>query len=98
MLPFSLQTDGMSDNIHNPELLLLLERALTPPATGLPTPPNSTESLLLGPEPNEGVAQRYADTLLRYGKICMNNMDKVSPFQVAAAKEGLDYRGGKVDE
>ncbi|KAL7414575.1 phosphatase 2C-like domain-containing protein [Mrakia frigida] len=88
-------TDGMSDNIHNPELLLLLEQALKTPSDGLLTPPSSTESLLL---PEDGVAQRFADTLLRYGKICMNNQDKVSPFQVAAAKEGLDYRGGKVDD
>jgi len=92
----------MSDNIHNPELLLLLEQALkdpSPPATPPTTPPSSTDSLPLLPlTPVDSVAQRYADCLLRYGKICMNNQDKVSPFQVAAAKEGLDYRGGKTDE
>jgi hypothetical protein len=28
----------------------------------------------------------------------MNAHDKVSPFTLAAAKEGLEYMGGKVDE
>lgn len=90
----------MSDNIHNPELLLLLEQALKAGTTaGLPTPNSSTSSLLdtMGAV-GGSVSQRYADALLRYGKICMNNQDKVSPFQVAAFKENLEYRGGKVDE
>lgn len=90
----------MSDNIHNPELLLLLQQALKAGSTGgLPTPQSSTESLLDAVGAVGGsISQRYADALLRYGKICMNSQDKVSPFQVAAAKENLDYRGGKVDE
>ena len=91
--PFA-QTDGLGDNIHPQELLLLLDqvKVMTPPPS--PTP---------GQEPSSGsntpdLATTYADALLRYGRICMGSMTKESPFQVAAAKEGLDFRGGKVDE
>lgn len=88
------QTDGLGDNIHPQELLLLLDqvKTLTPPPS--PEPGQTSSAGSHAPD----LATTYADALLRYGRICMGSMTKESPFQLAAAKEGLDFRGGKVDE
>jgi hypothetical protein len=67
-------------------------KTLTPPPS--PTSGETPSTGLSAPD----LATTYADALLRYGRICMGSMTKESPFQVAAAKEGLDFRGGKVDE
>lgn len=92
----SLQTDGLGDNIHPQEILLLHDhvRTQTPPSTppSSPSPDNPSFSS------TNTFPTDYADALLQYGRVCMNSMTKESPFQVAAAREGLDFRGGKVDE
>lgn len=66
----------------------------------MPTPPPSptlgSPATPAGGEPT--LASAYADAILRYGRICMGSPTKESPFQLAAAREGLDFRGGKVDE
>jgi len=43
-------------------------------------------------------AQDLADRLVEYGRICMFKKDKVSPFEKKAAREGVYYRGGKIDD
>lgn len=46
----------------------------------------------------ERSAQDLADRLVEYARICMFKKDKVSPFQMNAAREGIFFRGGKVDD
>lgn len=87
------QTDGLGDNIHPKELLLLLAQASQPS----PPPSPSSHTSPSNP-PSSSLPQRYADALLRYGKVCMSSHDKISPFQLSAAEEGLDFQGGKIDE
>ncbi|GJJ12445.1 hypothetical protein Clacol_006687 [Clathrus columnatus] len=43
-------------------------------------------------------AQDLADRLVEYARVCMFKKDKVSPFQVNAEREGISFRGGKIDE
>lgn len=38
--------------------------------------------------------QVMADRLVDYAQMCMVNKKRVSPFERAAAREGLFYRGG----
>ncbi|KAH8117448.1 phosphatase 2C-like domain-containing protein [Phellopilus nigrolimitatus] len=42
--------------------------------------------------------QDMADRMVQYARVCMANEQRVSPFEIAAARAGELYRGGKVDE
>ncbi|KAG8217509.1 phosphatase 2C-like domain-containing protein [Butyriboletus roseoflavus] len=42
--------------------------------------------------------QCMADRLVQYAQACMRDQKRVSPFERDAAREGMLYRGGKVDE
>jgi len=56
-------------------------------------------SLVRRTEASEGQqAQDIADRLVMYSLACMHNSHKISPFEKAALKHGLYYRGGKVDD
>ena len=35
-----------------------------------------------------------ADRIVDYARVCMANKKRISPFERAAAREGLYYRGG----
>lgn len=35
---------------------------------------------------------------MQYARLCQSTEDKVSPFQLEAARYGLNYPGGKVDD
>jgi len=43
-------------------------------------------------------AQDMADRIVMYALGCMHNSNKISPFENAALKHGLHFRGGKVDD
>lgn len=140
LLVLPCQTDGLGDNVHPSEMLLLLAegrkqltpKPLTPPASPStassiissatsavssilpssltssslpPTPPatptaeeSPSQSVPAKADEASHFAQQYAEALSRYARLCMHEHEKVSPFTLAAAKEGLDYMGGKVDE
>ena len=38
--------------------------------------------------------QAMADRIVDYARVCMANKKRISPFERAAAREGLYYRGG----
>ncbi|KIJ69408.1 hypothetical protein HYDPIDRAFT_106015 [Hydnomerulius pinastri MD-312] len=42
--------------------------------------------------------QAMADRIVHYARTCMRDRKRVSPFEREAAKEGMFYRGGKVDD
>ncbi|KAF8514031.1 phosphatase 2C-like domain-containing protein [Gautieria morchelliformis] len=46
----------------------------------------------------EQQAQDLADRLVEYARSCMFKKNKVSPFEKGAVREGIYYRGGKVDD
>ncbi|KAG8719484.1 hypothetical protein FRC08_002731 [Ceratobasidium sp. 394] len=77
-----LSTDGLGDNVHPGEMIGL--------------------AALMGrraaSKPNQNLAQILADGLVEYAIACMHSQEKVSPFELAARKEGMEYEGGKVDE
>ncbi|TDL27463.1 protein serine/threonine phosphatase 2C [Rickenella mellea] len=49
-----------------------------------------------GPEINQ--VQGIADRLVHWATLCMSNRKRVSPFEKAAAREGMYFRGGKIDD
>ena len=38
--------------------------------------------------------QAMADRIIDYSRMCMHNQKRVSPFERAAAREGMYFRGG----
>ncbi|EJD05929.1 uncharacterized protein FOMMEDRAFT_153275 [Fomitiporia mediterranea MF3/22] len=48
--------------------------------------------------PEHQQAQEMADRLVLYARACMVNDRRISPFEIAAARVGELYKGGKVDE
>ncbi|KIY70893.1 protein serine/threonine phosphatase 2C [Cylindrobasidium torrendii FP15055 ss-10] len=48
--------------------------------------------------PDSEIALPIADNLVEYSRRCMFNQRRTSPFTVEAARHGLSYRGGKVDD
>ncbi|KII88511.1 hypothetical protein PLICRDRAFT_30007 [Plicaturopsis crispa FD-325 SS-3] len=49
-----------------------------------------------GPEAEQ--VQTMADRIVDYARQCMGDRKRVSPFQKEAARMGLYYRGGKIDD
>lgn len=43
-------------------------------------------------------ANVMASTLMQYARLCQMTEEKVSPFQLEAARHGIHYPGGKVDD
>lgn len=87
----SWQTDGLSDNVHPQQIEALLshvDRTLNSPAN----------SFLLPSERRREKARLFADVLVAYARLLMAREDVVSPFERAAASEGLRYKGGKIDD
>lgn len=39
-------------------------------------------------------AQAMAERIVEYARMCMHNRKRVSPFERAAAREGMYFRGG----
>ncbi|KAI0748101.1 protein serine/threonine phosphatase 2C [Daedaleopsis nitida] len=90
-------TDGLSDNVFPSEMVAicslvsrqsqLSKRTITP--TGESDVETSAED-----EEVQAIAERIVD----YARMCMHNTKRVSPFERAAAREGMYFRGGKVDD
>jgi len=84
-------TDGLSDNLSQPAMIQLLKHV----HEALEAPANS---FLLPQEKKRETARLFADVLVGYSRLLMTREDVVSPFEVAAAKEGIKYKGGKIDD
>ncbi|THH17808.1 hypothetical protein EW146_g3069 [Bondarzewia mesenterica] len=48
--------------------------------------------------PEDVQVQMMADRIVEYARACMVNRTRVSPFEKAAARDGLSFRGGKLDD
>ncbi|KAA1471182.1 protein serine/threonine phosphatase 2C [Dentipellis sp. KUC8613] len=48
--------------------------------------------------PEDMQVQTMADRTVEYARACMSSKVRVTPFEKAAAREGLFYRGGKMDD
>jgi len=42
--------------------------------------------------------QDMADRIVQYARKCMVDRKRVSPFEKSAAREGMYFRGGKIDD
>ncbi|KAJ8463516.1 hypothetical protein ONZ51_g10208 [Trametes cubensis] len=90
-------TDGLSDNVFPAEMVAicslvarqfqLSKRTIT--SVGEQEAEQVSEDL---------EAQAMAERIVDYARMCMFNHKRVSPFERAAAREGMYFRGGKVDD
>ncbi|KAG9318474.1 phosphatase 2C-like domain-containing protein [Chiua virens] len=51
-----------------------------------------------GGGPEDEQVQSMADRIVQYAQACMSDRKRASPFERDAAREGMLYRGGKVDD
>jgi hypothetical protein len=74
MIRFFNQTDGLSDNVHNSQILALLKHVDS-------TLASPTNAFLLPEEKALERARLFADVLVAYARLCMSRQDVVSPFE-----------------
>lgn len=104
-----LMTDGFLDNVH---CVLPPKEALTPDAPKRPEllqlldmlQDKHREHWATRKQPSSLVDEKQdftnvvASTLMQYARLCQSTEEKVSPFQLDAARYGIHYPGGKVDD
>ena len=104
-----LMTDGFLDNVH---CVLPPKEALTPDAPRRPEllqlldmlQDKHREHWATRKQPSALVDEKQdftnvvASTLMQYARLCQSTEEKVSPFQLEAARYGIHYPGGKVDD
>ncbi|EKM55438.1 uncharacterized protein PHACADRAFT_195471 [Phanerochaete carnosa HHB-10118-sp] len=98
-----LFTDGLSDNVFPTELIQicsLVARQYThaPPSTKFPVGQAQGEPYNFVREDEDAHVQTMAERIISYATLCMHNKKRVSPFERAAAREGMYFRGGKIDD
>ena len=93
-------TDGFGDNVFPNETEILLGRIRSNEAKLHPEALSEKSGGGAGARAlaDQKLTQHAADSLVNYAKLCSEKEDKKSPFEVEAAKHGLRYRGGKVDD
>lgn len=93
-------TDGLSDNVFNEEMVRICSRVAHHHAVAesikRDNPGDTKEDTLENPE--DSLVQTMAESIVEYARLCMNQKTRRSPFEVAAAREGMYFRGGKVDD
>ncbi|KIP09148.1 hypothetical protein PHLGIDRAFT_29246 [Phlebiopsis gigantea 11061_1 CR5-6] len=100
-----LFTDGLSDNVFPAELIsicsLVTRQYQQSPSTQIqPFPQGQAkgEPFEFVREEEDAQVQTMAERIVQYATLCMNNKKRVSPFERAAAREGMFFRGGKLDD
>ena len=105
-----VMTDGFLDNVHcqlppkesltpdapqRPELLQLIDMLQDKHCEHWQTikKPGATAS-----DEKQDFTNVVASTLMQYARLCQMTEEKVSPFQLDAARYGIHYPGGKVDD
>ncbi|KAI0780963.1 protein serine/threonine phosphatase 2C [Trametes elegans] len=90
-------TDGLSDNVFPAEMVAIcsLVARQSQMTKRTITPSGELES---GEHVEDHEAQAMAERIVDYARMCMYNQKRVSPFERAAAREGMYFRGGKVDD
>ncbi|TCD60591.1 hypothetical protein EIP91_009836 [Steccherinum ochraceum] len=81
-----LFTDGLSDNVFMPELVSIC--ALVSRQFSEQSSPNMEDVQV----------QTMADRIVDFARLVMHQTKRMSPFQASAAREGIHYPGGKVDD
>ncbi|WFD29593.1 protein-serine/threonine phosphatase [Malassezia sp. CBS 17886] len=104
-----VMTDGFLDNVHcklpskdaltvdapqRAELLQLLDM-LQDRHKELWTQKHKDATPL---EEKQDFANVVTNTLIEYARLCQDTVEKVSPFQLDAARHGVHFPGGKVDD
>ncbi|PKI83021.1 protein-serine/threonine phosphatase [Malassezia vespertilionis] len=104
-----VMTDGFLDNVHcklppkealthdapqRPELLQLLDMLQDKHREHWATRKHPSTVL----EEKQDFTNIVASTLMQYARLCQSTEEKVSPFQLDAARYGIYYPGGKVDD
>jgi len=97
-----LFTDGMSDNVFPSELisicsLVARQYAHAPPPSESVGQGQAQQHKFIRDTEDEQV-QTIAERVVDYARLCMRNKKRVSPFERAAAREGMYFRGGKLDD
>ncbi|KAI0721135.1 protein serine/threonine phosphatase 2C [Cerioporus squamosus] len=90
-------TDGLSDNVFPSEMVAICSLVVRQYQLSRRTITPSGEVEVEGTVEDREV-QVMAERLVDYARMCMNNTKRVSPFERAAAREGMYFRGGKVDD
>lgn len=97
-------TDGLWDNVHIAELVEIARLVREQPEKiaeqrGEPipaAPPSFKDNAEL--EKQHLIATLLARTLVHFAVICMGSPNKATPFMVEAARHGINYPGGKIDD
>ncbi|KZT26207.1 protein serine/threonine phosphatase 2C [Neolentinus lepideus HHB14362 ss-1] len=76
-------TDGLSDNVFPSEIISICALVARQ---------------MEGQKSDDEQAQTMANQIVEYAKLCMHNKQRVSPFERAAAREEMYFRGGKIDD
>lgn len=97
-------TDGLWDNVHIAELVEIARLVREQPEKiseqrGEPIPP-APATFKGSPqlEKQHLIATLLARTLVHFAVICMGSPNKATPFMVEAARNGINYPGGKIDD
>jgi len=97
-------TDGLSDNVFPAEMISicsLVARQHAVSAAPFQHHPASTDPVgeqLLQDSTEDQLVQTISERIVDYARLCMANKKRTSPFERAAAREGMHFRGGKVDD
>ncbi|OBZ75856.1 Protein phosphatase PTC7 fig [Grifola frondosa] len=90
-------TDGLSDNVFPSELIRIcsiISRRFQSYNSCPPPDQQNQQQSLLEKAIEDLEVQTMADRIVEYARMCMANRRRVSPFEVAAAREGQFFRGG----
>ncbi|WFD18274.1 protein-serine/threonine phosphatase [Malassezia caprae] len=105
-----VMTDGFLDNVH---CKLPPKESLTPDAPQRPELLQLIDMLqdkhrehwaktkkpgATAADEKQDFANVVASTLMQYARLCQMTEEKVSPFQIDAARHGIHYPGGKIDD
>ncbi|PCH38203.1 hypothetical protein WOLCODRAFT_130753 [Wolfiporia cocos MD-104 SS10] len=90
-------TDGLSDNVFAAEMIQicsLVSRQFAALSSRQSNNQDTSAELGLQDTLDDQLVQTMAERLVDYARICMGNKTRVSPFERAAAREGMYFRGG----
>ncbi|KAI0647028.1 protein serine/threonine phosphatase 2C [Trametes meyenii] len=88
-------TDGLSDNVFPAEMVAICSLVARQFQVAKHTVTGGQESQEVS---EDREAQAMAERIVDYARMCMFNRKRISPFERAAAREGMYFRGGKVDD
>ncbi|KZT68118.1 protein serine/threonine phosphatase 2C [Daedalea quercina L-15889] len=97
-------TDGLSDNVFPAEMSTICTLVSRQFAVAAPQPSPQQEGdagekqAVQEDVSDDQLVQTIAERLVEYAAACMKKKNRASPFERAAAREGMYFRGGKEDD